>query len=259
MSSAVPEQEITRLEPRGPKGLKVRVHLDPPDPPAEDGAAPDDASPALLTVALEAVERLKLGVGDLLGPELRRKLLAADADVRVRDAALNLLSYRARTRTELFRKLRKKDFGTARVDRCLDRLEERGLLDDAEVAAAHVRDRLRLKPRGRAKLRSELRAKGVAAATADSVVDEVLDRADTDDRTLAARVAERWVERQSDDLLRALVERDDRDTHQKARRRLYGYLGRRGFRGGAISRGMDVARDEARRRLTGPGTEPDAG
>lgn len=234
MSSEAPEPVVARLEPLRPRSLRVRVRLDPP--------RPDDAPP--LEVALEAVERLGLGVGDGLPPDRLRALQEADADVRARDAALTLLSHRARTRTELRRRLRSKGFEPDRIERCLDRLEDRGLLDDAEVAAAFVRDRLRLKPRGRTRLRSELRGKGVAREVADEVVDRVLDEEETTEEELAGRVARRWVERQGRDTLEALVG-DDREAARTIRRRLYGYLGRRGFRGRALSRAMDHARELA--------------
>ena len=86
------DPRIVRLEPLRPRGLRLRVHLDRGDPLEE--------------VALEALERLGLGVGDALPAKHRHLLLDADAEVKVREAALNLLSYRARTRTELKRKLK---------------------------------------------------------------------------------------------------------------------------------------------------------
>lgn len=215
---------ITRIEPLRPRGLRARIHLDPGEP---------------LEVALEALERSRLGVGDPLPANRRHHLLNADADVRVRDAALTLLSHHARTRTELRRRLLSKRFRPARVDSCLDLLERRGLLDDDAVAAAFVRDRLRHRPRGRARLSSELRAKGIAPATADRVVNEVLSDQEVTDETLAREVANGWLSRQGPKVRRALSA-DPRDPErQRARRRLYGYLARRGFRGDALRGAMD--------------------
>ncbi len=219
---------IVRIEPFGRGGVKARVHLD-------EGEA--------LEVMLEALERSRLGVGDTLSPDRRRALLAADADVRVRESALSLISFRARTRTELERKLRAKGFEAARIDACLDRLAESGLIDDAAVSAAFVRDRLRHRPRGRSRLRSELRAKGVTSHVADDVVDEVFEKEGVTDVQLAAEVAEAWVSRQSPALVAALSVDAWTDERQRAQRRLRGYLGRRGFSGEALRAG--VARAEA--------------
>lgn len=203
----------------------MRVHLDDGEP---------------LDVALEALERLGLGLGDPLPASRRRHLLDADAEARVREAALNLLSYRARTRSELQRKLVGKGHAIPRVDACLDRLEERGLVDDAAVATAFVRDRIRLRPRGTRLLTQELRGKGIDDGVARRVVDDVLDDEDLDENALVRRVLEGWIRRQGPTVLAALANRDRSPEREKARRRLHAYLGRRGFGGAALSHAMDL-------------------
>lgn len=215
---------ITRLEPLRPRGLRMRVHLDRGEP---------------LEVALEALERERVGVGDPLPPNRRHHLLDADAEVRVREAALNLLSHRARTRAELRKRLVGKDFRPARVDACLDRLEARGLLDDEAVASAFVRDRIRFRPRGKARLSEELRAKGVEEGVARAVVDQVLSQEDLSEDALAQRVLEGWLKRQGPAVHAALAQSGRSPEREKARNRLYGYLARRGFRGPALSRAME--------------------
>jgi regulatory protein len=217
----------------GRRGLTVRLHVDHGEP---------------LEVALEAVERTSLGVGDALGPRRRRQLLDADAEVRVRDAALHLLSHRARTRRELQRRLSAKGHDPDRIEACLDRLSQRGLMDDAAVSAAFVRDRLRHRPRGRGALRSELRAKGVDASIAERVISGVFEEEEVDDRALAEEVAEGWVARQAPTLLAALVASGGDPERQRAQRRLRGYLGRRGFRGDELRAGVARAEALARER-----------
>lgn len=223
---------ITRLEPLRPRGLRVRVHLDADDP---------------FEVSLEALETLRLGVGDALPSNRRHHLLNADADVQIRDAALNLLSYRARTRSELRRRLVVKGFRPARIDPCLDRLEARGLLDDAAVAAAFVRDRLRHRPRSKVRLARELRARGVDGDVAARVVDRVLDDEDVTEAMLAERVVQAWLSRQGTAVLRALASRERSAASEKAYRRLRGYLARRGFAGEGLSRAVELARSRAGR------------
>lgn len=195
---------------------------------------------------LETLEQHRLGVGDPLPPDRHHHLLNDDADIRVRHAALNLLSYSARTRAELRRRLRQKGFRPARIDPCLDRLEEKGFIDDEAVAASFIRDRLRHRPRGKVALSSELRAKGVAREIIDEAIDHVFDAERTDDVRIARTVAEKWAARQSRDVLDALVSADKPDERTKARRRLVAYLGRRGFRGEPLSAGIDRAVELAR-------------
>jgi regulatory protein len=222
---------ITRIEPLGPRGLEVLVHLDDGEP---------------FEVTLEALERSRMGVGDPLPSARRHHLLHDDADIRVRDAALNLISYRARTRAELRRRLQQKGFQPARIDPCLDRLHAKGFIDDEAVAAAFIRDRLRHRPRGRAALSSELRAKGIPADAAERSIDDVFDSEETDDTALARSVAEAWVRRQGAPLLRAMASTERSPEGDKARRRLVGFLTRRGFRGDALSTGIEHATAAAR-------------
>jgi len=223
---------ITRLEPLRRRGLEMRVHMDRGEP---------------FEVALEALERMGLGVGDALPSNVRHHLLDADAEARIRAAALNLLSHRAQTRAEMRRKLTAKGFRPARVDPCLDRLEERGLLDDEAVAAAFVRDRIRHRPRGKGRLAQELRAKGVEGALAGAVVDRVMEDEALGEAELAGRVVEGWLKRQGSRVRKALSGSTRTPEREKARRRLHQYLARRGFGGPALSEALDLAR-----RLTSP-------
>jgi SOS response regulatory protein OraA/RecX len=124
------------------------------------------------------------------------------------------------------------------VDPCLDLLERRGLLDDDAVAAAFVRDRLHHRPRGRARLSSELRAKGITPERAQHVVDRVLSEEEVTDASLAREVANGWLSRQGPKVRRALSAAPRDPERERARRRLYAYLARRGFGGDALRGAM---------------------
>ncbi len=222
---------ITRIQSLRPRGLKVLIHTDCDEP---------------FEVTLEALERNRLGVGDPLPEAPRHLLLNDDADVRVREAALNLLSYRMRTRSELKRRLRQKDFRPARIDLCLDQLEAKGFLNDEAAAAAFIRDRLRHRPRGKARLSSELRSKGLDADTVNRVINDVFENEGTDDLLLARQVAEGWLRRQNQDTVKTLADTAHSQSREKVRRRLYGHLTRRGFRGDALRTAIEETIEAAR-------------
>ncbi len=229
--SCMATPSITRIEPLRPRGLRVRIHLTEGEP---------------FEIALEALERSRLGVGDALPSQDRHQLLNTDSDVRVRDAALNFLSFSPRTRAELRRKLLGKSFRPARIDLCLDLLEEKGFLDDAAVAAAFVRDRLRHRPRGPVRLANELRGKGVQGDLAQTVIDQVMEDQEVSELDLALQVAEGWLSRQGEAMRTALGGDPRAPDRVKARRRLYGFLARRGFRGQALQAAMEWAEAAAR-------------
>jgi len=221
---------VERIRPLPPGGRKVEVLL---------------SSGERMEVMLEAVEGCRLGVGDHLGQVQRQELLARDADVSVREAAHRLLSHRARTRRELERRLGEKGFGADRVAGCIEKLEESGLVDDAAVAAAFVRDRLHHRPRGSGRLGDELRTRGVSRDVAQRAIDEVFEAEQTSDEVLAREVAEGWVARQGVVVLAALTSPGRTAEWLRARRRLEGYLARRGFRGDALRGGVARAIEAA--------------
>ena len=141
--------------------------------------------------------------------------------------AFGYLAHRSRSRAELERYLSRRGYADAVVASVLARCEDLGYVDDREFAASWVRDRIRLKPRGIARLRSELRKKGVPASDAEAGIARAFGEEGVTERDLLERVAEkRWRTRRTDDPVRV-------------RRRLSGYLQRRGFPGHAIREVVD--------------------
>ena len=112
-------------------------------------------------------------------------------------------------------------------------------MDDAAVAAALVRERLRHRPRGEARLIAELREKGVAPDVAHETIARVFEAEEVSDTALAREAAAAWLARQNPAVREALGSQAHGPERDKARRRLYGYLARRGFRGDALTEAME--------------------
>jgi regulatory protein len=165
-------------------------------------------------------------------------------------AALRLLAARQRGVEELRGRLRKKGFTTKEVSNCLEWLKERDLLDDEAFSRALVRDRLNFSPRGAATLKMELTRKGISRDVADVAVQTVLRETENSDMSLAEEAARRWVRKQGEGLLRELTEEEFSPSREKARRRLYGFLARRGFRGGSARSGLEVGIEASRNLLS---------
>ena len=165
------------------------------------------------------------------------------------NAALHLLAARSRGVEELRGRLRRKDFGAQEVSNCLSWLQERDLLDDAAFSRALVRDRLNFSPRGASLLKQELARKGISPSIAEEAVDSVFQEEEVSESDLAELAARKWIRQQGPRLLKVLLEDRFSKNREKARRRLYAYLARRGFRGDATRTGMDSGFDEARKRL----------
>jgi regulatory protein len=176
----------------------------------------------------------------------------ADPLSEVHEAALALLSRREHSRRELARKLRRKGYSRDLIDGVLTRLEEVGLVSDERYARLFVTDKLAVRPLGRRRIVQGLRRKGVEAELADRALEEVYRDREVDDRTLAETLARKRVDR--------LVDLDP----AVARRRLSGFLARRGFDAAVVvetvrrvlgDRTEDAADPLAARRLR---RDPDA-
>lgn len=215
--------KLTRIEPR-PSSDRARLYLDGDDEPT-------------LEIALDLLLRSGLAAGDELSESRLERLRHDDQEYRAREAALSLLAHRARAREELRRRLRRKEFPDAAIEAVLAWLDERGYVDDRAFAEAFVRDRLRLRPSGRIRLIQELRRKGVDPDTAEAAIEHVMRSEDAAETGLAREAALAWARKNRTALRKA----DDSAEHRrKARRRLYGHLGRRGFSGDAVRAALDA-------------------
>jgi len=165
------------------------------------------------------------------------------------NAALRLLAARRRGVEELRGRLLRKGFGREEVAGCLSWLEKRDLLDDEAFSRALIRDRLNFSPRGPSILRQELTRKGIARETADQVVEAVFEEEEISESDLAAGEARRWVRKQARSVHEALLGDRFTPSREKAWRRLYAYLGRRGFRGQSAILAIEAGLEEARKSL----------
>jgi regulatory protein len=197
---------ITALQPHARNPERVHVHV--------------DGQPRL-TLSAELVLTLGVRLGDEVDEARLEELERRDQPWRAREAALSLLSYRPRSAAELRRRVARKGFDAEVVDACVETLGNVGVVDDAAFAETFVRDRVRLRPQGASRLRQELRARGVDAETASAAIGEVMEVEDASEVDLARAAAARWKPRPGE-------ERD------RARRRLHGFLARRGFGGDAV-------------------------
>lgn len=148
---------------------------------------------------------------------------AAAAGADIHQVALDVITRREHARRELARRLRRRGFSREAIDEELNRLEAAGLVSDERYARLFVRDRLSVNPQGRRRILSGLRAKGIGSDVAAAAIDEVYIERGISDAEAAEQLARR----------RLALMRDDDPAAQ--RRRLGGYLARRGFAPDAVA------------------------
>lgn len=138
---------------------------------------------------------------------------------RARDAVLRLLKFRARSEQELRGRLGAKNFPLSVIERTIRHFKEADLINDGRFARQWASSRLK-KPFGIGRIRLELKKKGIDGATIREVLDETARH--YDEPAAAAALARR----------RAGQYRDI--GPEKIKRRVYGYLRRRGFSAAAV-------------------------
>ncbi|MFW6135910.1 MAG: RecX family transcriptional regulator [Chloroflexota bacterium] len=210
------EREITALTFQKRNKDRVNVYLD-----------------GQFAFGLAAIEAARLRVGQTLSNDEIVELQMKDQVERAYERALNYLSYRPRSETEVRRNLGKKDVEDAVIDAVIGRLKRAGLLDDREFAKYWVDNRARFNPRGFRGLRHELQQRGVSR----DVIDDALETFDVE---AAARQA-----------VEAGASRLSQEAPPDFRRKLQAYMARRGFSYAVTSPLVQEKLQEKRRKEDG--------
>ena len=159
----------------------------------------------------------ELAIGQEISPDEIELLKNRDMEERTYQYALNLISRRQRSERELRERFQRRNTTQKIRDAVIRRLREKGLVDDDVFARAWVENRQIFRPRSAWAIQQELRQKGVP----DRAIHAALD--DFDDDDAAYRAASKAAGRYSN------------LSWELFRRRLSGYLRRRGFKYSTIS------------------------
>jgi regulatory protein len=131
--------------------------------------------------------------------------------------ALEVLARGPRATKDLGRWLAQRDHAPDDISATLERLTERGLLNDAAYATMFARGRLTTHHMSRRRIAAELAKRGVERAIADAAIAEVMDDEAIDERAMVTAAAAKK--------LRSLAKLEG----DIQRRRLYGFLARKGY------------------------------
>ncbi|MDP3731930.1 MAG: regulatory protein RecX [Candidatus Omnitrophota bacterium] len=133
---------------------------------------------------------------------------------KARNYAFLLLKFRLRSENEIRQRLKKKKFDADIIESTLSFLKDKRFIDDNYFAKAWIESRIK-KPLGIRRLKAELSIKGINKAIIDTQLNEIKKSYSEED--IVAGIAK--------DRLNKLENIDP----QKAKRRVYAYLLRRGF------------------------------
>ena len=174
-------------------------------------------------VTADALAATKARIGVVVDNRLAAHLNEANELTAAYDRALTLLAFRARSARELQRRLVQKGVTAERADRVIAKLREAGLIDDADFARQLTRSKMSAGA-SRRRVHQELFKRGVPREVADEAVEQVVEEEGISDAESIERIArKKW------STLHGL---DD----PTRRRRLFGFLARRGFDSDDVSR-----------------------
>ena len=198
---------ITLIETQKRRGNRRSVYID-----GEFFAGVDE----------EVIAVLGIKVGQKVDPEKLAEIVRTEELRKARESALMLLDYRARSRKEMETRLLQKGYPEDVVVAVIEQLERIGLMDDERFAADWVAGRLAHRPTGKSQMVWDLRRKGIAQEIVEQVIDQVDEEKELE---MAMELARKKV--------------GARSLDEESKRKLAGFLQRRGFRWEIISRVLD--------------------
>lgn len=166
------------------------------------------------SVDSDLIPKFGLRVGLEIEEGVLQKLIEADEGMRAKKYAADYLIDQTYSKVQMVERLNHKGFGQKVIDTTLENLEQRGHIKDEKYAKSWVNRRQHSKPRGKKMLKYELTNKGVDKTTVNRVVEGI---DDAEEAGLALEVAQKQAKR-----YKSL-------PPDVAKRRIHGFLLRRGF------------------------------
>jgi len=152
---------------------------------------------------------------------------------KAKNYAFLLLKFRPRSEYEIYQRLKRKKFEDKIIKETISFLKDKAFLDDEAFARAWIEGRLK-RPFGLRRIRQELKLKGISQETIDKQIAAV--KEGYCEESIVAKIAkDRFTKLKSVD-------------PDKARRRIFDYLLRRGF-------SPDIVRDTLFAKAKGVPTE----
>ena len=174
------------------------------------------------------IARLGLTIGSAIKETDLASLQSTAELAEAMRVGLRYLSVRPRSCREIELRLLREKLAQETIERTVDRLTTLGYLDDRNFAAAFARDRIRLRPCGVRRMKADLLSRGVSPRDADDGIESAMMELVVNEHALLQRVASARASK-LDDLDKGV-----------ARRRLFGYLSRRGFSSENIQKWIDT-------------------
>jgi regulatory protein len=166
-------------------------------------------------VSEDAVVKFRLKRNMEIDETELRQLIYEEELSRAKNYAYRILARRMYTNKEIRDKLEARGYAEDIIQDVITTLERYGYLDDNTYAEEWVLSKMRTKPKGKIALRQELKRKGIKESIIEDTLAQVLQEEKETDIAL--------------NLARRRIKIYKGDDPQAIKRKLYSFLGRRGF------------------------------
>ena len=131
----------------------------------------DDGS--VFGVSEDVFFTVPIHIGDTISDQALDDILKAESKVKIYDSAVNLLSYRMRSKSELRNRLIRKKYHKGEISDVIKNLEIKGYLDDEKFAIAFAKDKVNNRLIGPIALRFELSAHELEVQLIDKTINSI--------------------------------------------------------------------------------------
>lgn len=168
-----------------------------------------------LSVLEDVMIKYRMTKGNTFHKNELEEIVVADEKQRAYVQGLRFLGRKARTRHEISKKLKEKEFTLPIIEEILTRLEQEGLIDDSLYAKEWTRQRISNHRKGKLWVGQELRQKGIAKEDITEALGEISVEEEWNSALMVGR--KKWNQIKGD-----LTEK---------KRKTYPFLMRRGYSG----------------------------
>ena len=112
-------------------------------------------------------------VGDIISEQLLNEILDSESKTKIYNSAINLLSYRMRSKSELRDRLIRKNYNEDSIIDVINNLESKGYLDDEKFAHAFAKEKVKNKLIGPIALKFEMSSHNLNVDHVESAISSV--------------------------------------------------------------------------------------
>ncbi|MBB6215314.1 regulatory protein [Anaerosolibacter carboniphilus] len=129
-------------------------------------------------ISEDLLVKYRLLKGKEIDPASMETIIEEEEQNKANHYALKLLSFRGRTRQEVEKKMKEKEYEAPTIEKTLAFLQTHNYINDEDFAASYIRDKVNIQKLGKMRIKQELYQKGIDKTTVQEAINEQIDPID---------------------------------------------------------------------------------